>query len=437
MDRDYLVGTFADAYVWGYPTVDGHSVMCKQALDPGSPEFRAPFNRIAHAHELATPSDRSIVAMNVDTPYSYLWLDLRAEPIVVSVPSFEPGRYVAMQLFDLYTYIVGYVSPRTNGNAGGNFLIAGPDWEGEVPDGIDGVFRVPTQLAFSLFRTQLFDSDDMPNVCRIQDGYRVRALSTYGRISVPPVAEPIVDIAPIDIRKDTQSLRFFSVLNAVLAYMPPLEEERDLRARFTQAGIEAGVVFAPDDDEVASAALEGMKIGLERLHERAKTVRSSAEIFGSRDYLGDDYLSRAVGALLGIFGNAKEEYLGVGYQTDSGGRPFNGSRRYEIRFEADGMPPVDAFWSITVYTVEKFLYANEIGRYVVNSPMVPKLLKDTDGSLTLYVQHEPPADEQVANWLPVPAGDFGLTFRCYQPREPIICGSWQAPPVVRMEGASS
>ena len=326
MDRDYLVETFADAYVWGYPTVDSHSVMCKQALDPASSEFKAPFNQLAHARELATPADRSIVAINVDTPYSYLWLDLRAEPIVVTVPSFEAGRYVAMQLFDLYTYIVGYVSPRTNGNAGGDFLIAGPDWEGAVPDGIDGVFRVPTQLAFALFRTQLFDADDMPNVRRIQDGYRVQALSAYLEAAAPPAADPVVDIAPLDVRKDTQSLRFFSVLNAMLSYMPPLDEEGELRARFAEVGIEAGVPFAPDDDEVASAALEGMRIGLERLYERAKTVRSSAEIFGSREYLGGDYLSRAVGALLGIFGNAKEEYLGVGYQADSEGQPFNGSR---------------------------------------------------------------------------------------------------------------
>jgi hypothetical protein len=145
--------------------------------------------------------------------------------------------------------------------------------------------------------------------------------------------------------------------------------------------------------------------------------------------LGNDYLSRACGALLGIFGNAQEEYLGVGYQTDAEGEPFNGHKRYEIRFEADDMPPVNAFWSLTVYTADKFLYANEIDRYVVNSPMVPALTKDAGGSFTLYVQHGRPSEDAMPNWLPVPAGEFGLAFRCYQPRQAILDGTWVAPPV--------
>ena len=216
----------------------------------------------------------------------------------------------------------------------------------------------------------------------------------------------------------------------MLEYMPPLSEEIALRDRLAELGIGAGGLIHRGRRERETAAREGMRLGLSEMYARAKTVRSSAEIFGSREYLGDDYLSRAVGALLGIFGNAKEEYLGVGYQTDSQGQPFNGSTRYEIRFEANNMPPVDAFWSITVYTAEKFLYANELDRYVINSPMIPDLVKDADGSFTLYVQHERPQEERVPNWLPVPPADFGLTFRCYQPRLAIIDGTWQAPPVV-------
>ena len=169
----------------------------------------------------------------------------------------------------------------------------------------------------------------------------------------------------------------------------------------------------------------------ERSGDSAATVRSSAELFGSREYLGQDYTIRAVGALLGIFGNAAEEYLGFGYQRDADGDAFSGSHRYRIKFEADKFPPVGAFWSITVYTAEKFLYANPINRYVVNSPMLPALQKDADGGFTLYIQHDSPGPDREAIWLPVPEGDFGLTFRCYQPGQAIRDGSWQAPPVVK------
>jgi hypothetical protein len=215
----------------------------------------------------------------------------------------------------------------------------------------------------------------------------------------------------------------------MMEFMPSLAEETELRGRFASAGVSAGVPF-PETGEPADAARAAMSSGQSEMFARAQTIRSSAEIFGSREFLADDYLSRAVGALLGIFGNAQEEYLGVGWQADANGDGFNGANRYEIRFAAGQMPPVAAFWSITVYTAEKFLYANELDRYVINSPMVPLLTKDDDDGFTLYVQHDRPSDDKVGNWLPVPEGDFGLTLRCYQPKRAIIDGEWVAPLVL-------
>ena len=161
-----------------------------------------------------------------------------------------------------------------------------------------------------------------------------------------------------------------------------------------------------------------------------RTVKSSGELFGSREFLGHNYLSRAVGAMVGILGNSAEEYLGIGYQDDADGRPFDGSRRYEIKFAPDAMPPVKAFWSITVYNDRMLLYANAIERYVVNSAMVDQLVRDADGGFTLYVQHESPGPGKEANWLPVPAGKFNLTFRAYQPEQAILDFIYHAPPVV-------
>ena len=431
MKTEQVVALAEQAYIYGYPTVDCYNVMCRQALNPASPEFRAPFNRIGHARNVATPGDRAIVAPNVDTPYSYAWLDLRAEPVMLTIPPFEEGRYVSLQLFDLYTYIVGYVTPRTNGNAGGDFLVAGPDWQGTPPVGIKAVFRVPTQLAFGLYRTQLFDPADITRVHAIQDQYKVQTLSEY--IGTPPApAAPLTDVEPIDVRKDTESLQYFRVLNAMLAYMPPLGNEVELREQLAGIGILPGAPFEPRDEEARTAVVQGMRAGLMQMYKRAPTVKSSAELFGSRAFLGQDYLIRAVGALLGIFGNAAEEYLGVGYQADADQQLFHGSHQYRIKFDSNALPPVGAFWSITVYTAEKFLYDNPINRYVINSPMLPSLQKDSDGGYTLYVQHASPGAGRESNWLPVPADDFSLTFRCYQPRKAILDGTWHAPPVVKV-----
>jgi hypothetical protein len=420
--------TARQAYLWGYPTVDMYSILRGQALDRRSPEFKAPLNAIGHARNVATPDDRVVIAPNVDTPYSHAWLDVRAEPVVVTVPSFERQRYLSLQLFDLYTYIIDYVTPRTNGQAGGDFLVAGPGWTGRAPSGIRKVFRSTTSLALGMFRTQLLGADDLGRVHALQDGMRVRTLSQYlGRKGPDPRALTAL-VPALNLRVKPTDPAFFDVLNWMLAFMPPLDGEGAMRREFASFGVAAGRRFQPAP-AVRSSVAEGMGLALREMGERARRVRSSAEIFGSREFLKDDYLTRAVGAMLGILGNAAEEFLGVGWQTDALGRPFDGSRRYGIRFAPGQLPPVDAFWSITVYTQERLLYANPLRRYVINSPMLPALQHDADGGITLHVQHESPGADRQSNWLPCPATPFGLTFRTYLPQEPIRTGRWTAPPV--------
>lgn len=422
-----------EAFIYGYPIVDNHHVIHQYVLDKQSKEYKAPFNQVGHNRSVATPANTAIVSMNVDTPYSFAWLDLRAEPVVLTIPAFEKDRYVSVELIDLYTYIVGYISPRTNGNTGGDFLVAGPGWKGSPPAGVKAVFHSPTQFLLALYRTQLFHPDDIGNVHSIQDLYRVQTLSEY-QGQIPPTPAPaFVQVKPIDVRKESDSLQFFTILNAMLAYMPLLKEEASLRSRLVKIGVVPGAPFEVPDARTQTALVEGMRQGLMAMYTRAQSVKSSAELFGSRDKLKDDYLSRAVGALLGIYGNAAEEYLGVGYQADSQGKPFDGKHKYQIRFSAQALPPVGAFWSITAYNASKFLIDNPIDRYVINSPMLPLLRKDTGGGFTLYLQHESPGAEMESNWLPVSRDAFNLAFRTYQPGQAIMDGTWQAPPVVRME----
>ena len=428
-----LTNTAKEAFIYGYPIVDNHNIIHQYVLDKHSKEYKAPFNQVGHNRGVATPKDTAIVSMNVDTPYSFAWLDLRAEPVVLTIPPFEKDRYVAVELIDLYTYIVGYISPRTNGNAGGDFLVAGPGWKGSPPKGIKAVFHSSTQFLLALYRTQLFNPDDIGNVNALQDQYRVQTLSAYLGSTPPPPAPSFVQVKPMDVRRESESLQFFTILNAMLAYMPLLKEEAGLRSRFVKIGIVPGSPFEVTDADTRTALVEGMRQGLRAMYARAQTVKSSAELFGSRDQLKDDYISRAVGALLGIYGNAAEEYLGVGYQGDADGNPFNGNHKYQIKFKADALPPVEAFWSITAYNASKFLIDNPINRYVINSPMLPSLKKDADGGFTLYLQPDSPGGDREPNWLPVSRDAFNLAFRTYQPGQAIIDGTWQAPPVVCVE----
>lgn len=419
-----------EAFLYGYATVDNYNVLYNYALNPRSPEYKAPLNSISHVRDVATPEDKAIVAPNVDTPYSYAWLDLRAEPLVLSMPVFERHRYVSLQLIDAYTYIIGYVTPRTQGSAGGDFLVAGPGWDGEVPAGIKAVFRSPTQLVFGLYRTQLFDAADKSRVNALQDRYRVTPLSAYRNLPAPAAAPALQPVPGMDVRKEPASPRFFAILNWMLQYMPTLPEDRALRARLARIGVEPGRDFVPAPADQAALA-EGMAAGLADMVARIKRARSSGELFGSRERLKDDHLTRAAAAMAGIYGNAEEEFLGIGYPADAEGKPFDGHESYRIRFAADRLPPVDAFWSITVYGADRLLYANPVGRYKIGSSMLADLKRDADNGITLFVQHEPPGPEWQANWLPVPPGPFGLTFRTYLPRLPIRTGEWQAPPVVR------
>jgi hypothetical protein len=370
--------------------------------------------------------------MNGDTLYSYAWLDLRAEPVVLTVPPFEPQRYVSLMLSDLYTYIFGYVTPRTNGNEGGAVLVAGPDWSGNTPRGIKQVLRAPTQLALAFYRTQLLNPEDAEAAWQIQDGFQVQPLSCYLHTPAPAPAPPLQWCEPLDVRKEPGSLHFFTVLNWMLQYMPVLEDEIALRQRFEAIGVQPADTFAAPDAATRSALGQGMQAGLQEMVAFLRTVKSSGELFGSREQLGQHYINRAVGAMVGILGNSAEEYLGIGYHGDAHGQPFDGSHAYRIKFGPGDLPPVKAFWSITLYDAAMRLYANPLNRYVINSPVLDQLAKDADGGFTLYVQHLSPGREKEANWLPAPQGKFNLTFRAYQPGPAILDFTYRAPPVVKV-----
>ncbi len=424
----------SEAYVFGFPMVDMYLTMYAFSVDKGGREYKGPFNSILNIARVFTPEDRAFVTPNSDTPYSFAGLDLRAEPIVISIPPMEDGRYFVFQLMDLYTFNFDYIGTRTTGNGGGNFLIAGPDWKGDAPAGITKVIRSETQMVNVVGRTQLFNPADLENVKAIQAQYKVQPLSAFLGKAPPPAAPSIDWPKPLMPKPMRTSLEFFDILAFLLPFAPTHPSEAELRASFESIGIIPGKHFdaATRTPEFRAALEAGMADGQKRIDDRREAQKGKMDtLFGTRAYLHNDYVARAVGAQMGIGANSRDEALYPILETDSSGKPLDGSKgRYTLRFAAGKFPPVNAFWSLTMYNLpDQLLVANPIDRYLINAPMLPDLTRDADGGLTIYIQKDSPGADREANWLPAPDGPFMLALRYYLPKPELLDGSWESPSV--------
>lgn len=429
-----------EAYIYGFPLVDSYRIQHSYFVDTKGPEYKGGWNEIHNTARVYTPEDKAIQSPNSDTPYSFVGVDLRAEPLVLTVPAIEEGRYYSIQFIDMYTFNFAYVGSRATGNGAGSFLLAGPGWKGEKPASIKEVIRSETELAFLIYRTQLFGPDDIGNVEKIQAGYKVEPLSAF--LGQPAAAKaPAIEFAePLGRDEQKTSPKFFDLLNFVLQFCPVNPTETDVRARFASLGIGDGKPFAVDalPAEIKTALEQGIADAWATFEEFKKTKIdtgdvSSGEMAGSRQYLKNNYLYRMSAAVLGIYGNSKDEAMYPVYFTDADMKPMTGANRYTLRFAPGALPPVNAFWSLTLYKLpESLLSANALNRYLINSPMLPNLTKDADGGLTLYVQNDSPGDGREANWLPAPEGPFFMAMRLYWPKPEALDGKWKAPPLQRV-----
>lgn len=275
---------------------------------------------------------------------------------------------------------------------------------------------------------------------KVQAGYKVQPLSAFLGQSAPP-APPAVDfIQPLTPATQKTSLEFFNVLNFLLQFCPTHPSETDLMARFGRIGVGAGKAFDADAlvPEVRAAIEAGMADAWAELAQLQKRIAAdevtSGDLFGTREYLKNNYLYRMGAAVLGIYGNSKQEAMYPIYAVDAEGAKLNGANRYTLRFAPGQLPPVNAFWSLTMYQLpESLLFANPLNRYLLNSPMLPQFKRDADGGLTLIIQADAPAKEWEANWLPAPKGDFFMAMRLYWPKSEALEGQWQAPGLTRMQ----
>ena len=437
---DEARGIAQEAYIYGFPLVDSYRIQYAYFADSKNPEFKAPWNQLINIPRVYTPEDTAIQTPNSDTPYSWLGMDLRAEPIVLTVPPIEKDRYFSIQLIDAYTFNFAYVGSRSTGNDGGSYLVAGPTWKGETPKGVKEVIRSETEFVFAAYRTQLFNPDDLDNVKKVQAGYKAETLSAFLGETAPAAAQKIDFIKPLSADDEKKSLEFFNILNFVLQFCPTDPSETELMARFAKIGVGAGKTFDASklSPEIKTAIEQGMAdawvdfTALEKEFAAGKVT--SGDVFGTREFLKNNYLYRMAAAVLGIYGNSKQEAMYPAYYVDEGKGKLEGTNRYTVHFAPGDLPPVNAFWSLTMYEQpQSLLVANPIKRYLVNSTMLPDFIKDADGGLTLYIQNETPGKEKEANWLPSPKGPFSAIMRLYWPKEEALNGTWKQPPMTKTQ----
>ena len=433
-----------EGFIYGLPIVMNYAVMYEYAIDKSNPEFKAPFNQIKNEARVFTDKDTAIVTPNSDTPYSFLWMDLRTEPMVLSVPAVERSRYYAVQLEDGNTFNFGYIGSRATGNDAGDYMVAGPDWKGEAPAGIKKVFRSTTQFALAGYRTQLFGPEDMPNVVKVQAGYKVQPLSAFLKQPAPPPA-PAINFPKIN--KELVKTGFFDYLDFCLQFAPAGSEEKEIREKLATLGIGAGKTFdfKALSPEQKAAVVEGVKAGEAKIEQYLLAGQKIINgwrvgaFFGDRDFFHGNWLLRAAGAKAGIYGNDAIEATYPMTKTLADGEPLDGSKHnYTLTFPDGQYPPVNAFWSVTMYDGKsQLLVENPLNRFLINSPMLPKMKKNADGSLTLYIQKDSPGKDKESNWLPAPNDLIYLVLRLYNPKTeaPSILppgeGTWKPPGIVK------
>jgi hypothetical protein len=425
-----------EAYIYGFPMVDNYRIQHAYFVDTKNPEYKGPWNQLVNIPRVYTPADTAIQTPNSDTPYSMIGMDLRAEPMVLTVPPIEKDRYFSVQLIDAYTFNFDYIGSRATGNDGGSFLVAGPNWKGETPKGVKKVFRSETELIIGAYRTQLFNPDDLDNVKKIQAGYKAEPLSKFLGEPAPKAAPAIDFIKPLSPADEKTSPEFFNIVNFILQFCPTNSSETELMARFAKIGVGAGKTFdanslSPDMKASIEQGMADAWADLEALRKRVDAGEvTSGDMFGTREYLKNNYLYRMAAAVLGIYGNSKQEAMYPIYAVDADAKKLDGANRYTVRFAAGMLPPVNAFWSLTMYNLpQSLLVANPINRYLLNSPMLPQFVKDADGGLTFYIQNESPGKDKEANWLPAPKGPFFIAMRLYWPKQEALDGRWKQPPM--------
>lgn len=425
------------AYVYSFAVYEMYRTRHWAVYTRSNPD-RADLNQFNHRRMLLDHNARQVTTPNNDTLYSSAWLDLSQEPVVLSVPD-TGGRYYSMAFMDFYTNNFAYVGRRVTGTKAGGYVVVGPEWSGATPARLP-VIKSPTNAVWLLGRTLVDDEADLPNVHKIQDQYKLMPLSVWIKSGPGKVKTDLDNPPPGPDPKDPW--KFFTIVNLGLTENPPPADEAPLMAEFARIGVGPNQTFGHSSfsEEQRKVILRAMEAAAKEIRGGLQTAVKLREGWGySPSHLGNygkDYSFRATIALIGLGALEPVEAVYLTARTDKDGKPLTAGNRYRLRFEKGALPPVEAFWSLSMYEVmtdqRAFFVANPIHRYAIGD-RTKGLKYNSDGSLEIYMQHQSPGKGLESNWLPVPPEAFRVTFRAYQPRESILKGEYVLPGIQRVD----
>jgi hypothetical protein len=440
-----------DAYVYLYPLIT-MDITRKQLTNTDKGFGRGPMNVFHNVPAYPPASDKSVVRTNYDTLYSITYLDLLKEPVVVSVPD-TAGRFYILPMLDMWTDVFASAGSRTTGTQAANFLVTPPGWRPDLRDRFIDEFKLPkntqridapTPYVWIIGRTKTDGPADYEAVRKIQAGFNVTPLSDWGKTPRPVEfkVDPSVDMrTPPREQVDTMPVgRFFAYAAELMGQQPPHITDQPILAQMKKLGIEPGKPFdITKVDRIIAKGLDtapeaGQKLMDWKLPTMARVVNGWSMNTDTMGVYGNYYLKRAIVTRLGLGANLPEDAIYPLNLADETGKPLDGSNKYTIHFDKGSTPPVNAFWSITMYDPEGNAYRNNLDRQAVSSWM--PFVFNADGSLDVYFQNENPGKNKEANWLPSPKGGFNLTMRMYSPKAEALTGRWNPAPIVKSPDAS-
>jgi uncharacterized protein (TIGR03000 family) len=429
-----------DAYIYGYPLVTmemTRRVMTNVAKPDGK---HAPVGQFANMRSYPNSSFRDVTAPNADTLYSAAWLDLAKEPYILSLPN-EERRFYLMPMLDAWTNVFTVPGTRTTGTEAQTYAITGPFWKGGLPEGVKEL-RSPTNMVWILGRTYCTGTpDDYKAVHDLQDKYSLVPLSAYGKPYTPPEGkvDPSIDMKT-PVREQVNKMdvgAYFKLVAELMKDNPAAAADAPMVAKMAKFGLVPGKEFDIDrlDPAVVKELKRAHKAALETIEAQFKTMGKTVngwEIFLRTGLYGTDYAQRAFITMIGLGANRPQDAVYPTSKLDAEGKPYSGAKKYVMRFAKGQLPPVNGFWSLTMYDAGFFFVENPLNRYTLSQRN--KLKENADGSIDLYIQNENPGEAKEANWLPAPKGEFNLMLRLYWPKEKdpsILDGTWK-PPAVRV-----
>ena len=431
----HAIGVAAYLYFYSPVTMD---LTRKQLTNVAKAEgIHAPMNTFANIPTYPSADMKAVVRPNFDTLYSSAWLDLTKEPMIVSVPDTH-GRYYLLPMLDMWTDVFASPGWRTTGTQAGDFAVVPPGWSGSLPAGVVRI-DAPTPYVWIIGRTKTDGPADYAAVNEIQAELKVTPLSRWGKAAEPVVGtvDPGVDMkTPPKITVDTMPAgKFFAYAAEILKLQPPHITDQPILAQMQRIGIERGKSFDIDKvDPAIKAGLEtapedAMKLMAWKVPSLARVVNGWSMNTDTMGVYGNYYLKRAIITQFGLGANLPEDAIYPINLADDTGKPLDGGSAYVLHFDKGATPPVNAFWSVTLYDAEGYQVANSLNRFAVSSWMPFKY--NPDGSLDLYFQNASPGADKEANWLPAPKGPFNLTMRLYAPKSDALTGKWNPPPVMK------